>query len=137
MDNSDLHLEARKFKHFNKPWIPHTIDRFASYANKNLYRYIAKWRDCTTEAVDSLHLPNAEWRRKQNWYKLPWELLDNLIFKLCNSGAEATVIAPYWPRKPWFILLSEISIETVDMPPETDLFVPQKQLGREGTRRSA
>ncbi len=46
-DSSDWQLASRKFKHFNKVWAPHTIDRFASYANKQLPRYNAKWRDGT------------------------------------------------------------------------------------------
>jgi hypothetical protein len=54
-------LAPRKFKHFNKVWGPHTIVRFASYANKQLPRYTAKWRDGTMEAVDSLRLPYAKW----------------------------------------------------------------------------
>jgi hypothetical protein len=43
-----------------------------------------------------------------------------------TSRAEATVIAPYWLKRPWFNHLSKMSSETVDMPPETDLFFPQK-----------
>ncbi len=33
-DNSDWQLAPRKFKHFDKLWVPHTVDRFASFANK-------------------------------------------------------------------------------------------------------
>ena len=33
-DNSNWKLAPRKFKHFDKKWRPHTIDRFASNANK-------------------------------------------------------------------------------------------------------
>jgi hypothetical protein len=68
----------------------------------------------------------------------PWELLDDLVVKLRTSRAEATDITPYWPKKPWFIHLAEMSSETVDMPPESDLFFPHKQLGRggEGVGRS-
>ncbi len=64
-------------------------------------------------------------------------MLDDLVVKLRISIAEVTVIAPYLPKKPWFIHLSEMSSETVDMPPETDLFFPQKKLGRRGVGRSA
>ena len=53
-------------------------------------------------------------------------MLDDLVVKLQTSRAEATVIASYWPNKPWFIHLAEMACETVDMPPETDLFIPQK-----------
>ena len=55
-----------------------------------------------------------------------------MVVKLRNSATEATVIAPYWPKKPWFIHLTEMSSETIEMPPATDLFFPQKQLGRGG-----
>ena len=99
-DNSDWHLAPRKFKHFNKKWGPHMIDRFASYVNKQLPRYNAKWRDGTTEAVDNLHLPNAKWRRERNRCNPPWKLLDELVVKLRDSWAEATDIATYWHKKP-------------------------------------
>jgi hypothetical protein len=58
-DNTDRQLAPKKFKHFNKEWGPHTIDRFDSNANKQLPRYNAKWRNSTTEVVDCLHLSDA------------------------------------------------------------------------------
>ena len=63
----------------------------------------------------------------------PWELLDDLAAKLRSLGAAATVIAPYWPKQPWFAHLSFMSIETIDMPPSRDLFSPQKRLGQGGS----
>jgi hypothetical protein len=136
-DNSDWQLSPRVFRHLSKLWGPHTVDRFASNANKQLPRYNAKWRDGTAEAVDSLHLPNSAWRGEQNWCNPPWELLDDLAAKLLNSGAAATVIAPYWPKKPWFAHLAAMASETIDMPPSRDLFSPQKRLGQGGVGPSA
>ncbi len=63
IDISDWQLAPRKFRYFDKRWGPHSIDRFASNANKQFVHYNAKWRDDTTEAMDSLHLPDVEWRR--------------------------------------------------------------------------
>ena len=37
-DNSDWPRAPRKFKYFDKRWDPHSIDRFASFANKKLAR---------------------------------------------------------------------------------------------------
>ena len=93
------------------------MDRFASNANKQLPRYNARWRDGTSEAVDSLHLTDNAWRDEHNWCNPLWELLDDLAAKLLNSGAAATVIAPYWPKKPWFFHLAAMANETIDMPP--------------------
>eukprot|EP00873_Tetraselmis_striata_P005983 jgi/Tetstr1/426247/TSEL_016567.t1 len=45
---------------------PHSIDRFASALNTLIPRYNAAWLDPTCEAVDSLHLPDADWRRENN-----------------------------------------------------------------------
>ena len=136
-DNSDWQLAPRKFKHFNSIWGLHTVDRFASSTNKQIPRYNSKWRDGTAEAVDSLHLSDQEWRAENNWCNPPWELLDDLALKLRKSGAAATVIAPYWPKKPWFLHLSEMSTESVDMPPNHDLFSPQRQHGHAGVGSSA
>jgi len=65
-DNSDSQLAPRVFRHFNGLWGAHSIDRFASFVNKQLPRYNAKWRDETTEAVDCLRLPDANWRGEHN-----------------------------------------------------------------------
>jgi hypothetical protein len=46
--NSVWQLTPRKFKHVDKWQGPHTIDCFASSANKQIPRYNAKWRDGTT-----------------------------------------------------------------------------------------
>ncbi len=116
-DNSDWKLAPRVFRHLISLWGAHTIDQFASSANKQLPRYNAKWRDGTAEALDFLRLTDAEWRAEINWRNPPWELLDDLVIKLRNSGAEASVIAPYWPEKPWFVHLAAMSIEPVDVPP--------------------
>ncbi len=136
-DNSDWQLAPRKFRHLDKLWGPHTVDRFASNANKQLPRYNAKWRDGAAEAVDSLHLTDREWQQEANWCNPPWELLDDLVYKLRQSGAAATVVAPFWPKKAWFIHLSALASETVDMPSSSDLFSPQRRLGQGGAGPSA
>ncbi len=58
-DNSDWQLAPRVFRHLSSLWGAHTIDRFASSANKQLQHYNAKCRDGTAEAVDCLRLTDA------------------------------------------------------------------------------
>ena len=133
-DNADWQLAPRVFRFLDKQWGPHSVDRFASFANKQLPRYNARWRDGTSEAVDSLHLPDSAWRQETNWCNPPWNLLDDLVAKLRQSRAAATVVAPLWPRCPWFTHLSEMASETVEMPPSRGLFFPrgQQELGGAG-----
>jgi hypothetical protein len=136
-DNSDWKLRESSFDRLNKLWGPVSIDRFASFENKQTPRYNAKWRDGRAEAVDSLHLSDDAWLQEHNWCNPPWELLDDLASKLRSSGAAAIVIAPKWPQRPWFAQLSELASETIEMPPSYDLFSPQQQLGRGGVGPSA
>ena len=75
-------------------WGPHSVDYFASFANKQLPRYNAKWSYRKSEAVESIHLADQDWQHETNWCNPPWSLLDDLTAKLRQSGAVATVIAP-------------------------------------------
>ena len=57
-DNADWQLHKRVFNHLSGLWGAPSVDRFASFANKQVPWYIARWRDGQAEAVDSLHLPD-------------------------------------------------------------------------------
>jgi hypothetical protein len=51
----------------------------------------------------------------------PWTLLPELVQKLRQSSAEAIVIAPYWPAKQWYELLSELFDKQIMYPHSRDL----------------
>jgi len=55
--------------------------------------------------------------------------------KLSQSGAAAIIIAPYGFKKPWFLHLIEMPTESVDMPPNHDLFSPQRRYLQGGSGR--
>eukprot|EP00873_Tetraselmis_striata_P013198 jgi/Tetstr1/433462/TSEL_022734.t1 len=65
-----------------------------------------------TEAVDSLAQSDATWRAEVNWCNPPWQLLDDLVLKLQQSGAAATVVAPAWHGRPWLQQLHEMATES-------------------------
>eukprot|EP00873_Tetraselmis_striata_P004944 jgi/Tetstr1/425208/TSEL_015669.t1 len=111
---------------------PHSIDRFASALNTLLPRYNAAWLDPTCEAVDSLHLPDAGWRRENNWCNAPWPLLPDLVQKLEQSGAAATVVAPRWEGKAWHQALTEMAVEELTVALRAGLFRPGR---RDGVRK--
>eukprot|EP00873_Tetraselmis_striata_P018336 jgi/Tetstr1/438600/TSEL_027151.t1 len=77
-----------------------------------------------TEAVDSLAQSDATWRAEVNWCNPPWQLLDDLVLKLQQSGAAATVVAPVWHGRPWLQQLHEMATEVLHYPPSRDLFFP-------------
>lgn len=129
-DHADWQFNPRHFSYFDKIWGKHTIDRFASMENALLPRYNSRWRDPRTSGVDCLRLSDDDWRQEMNWCNPPWELLDDLVAKLSQSGASATVVAPHWVSADWHQRLLDISDEVVVYPPAKDLFFP----GRLGSR---
>jgi hypothetical protein len=131
-DNSDWQLNPRVFRLLDASWGPHSIDRFATQSNAQLARYNSRWLDPTTEAVDSLRLPDAAWRAENNWCNPPWDLLDDLVLKLRQCGAAATVIAPHWPGQPWYQQLTEMATAATVFPPSYDLFFPGLRGAHEG-----
>eukprot|EP00873_Tetraselmis_striata_P034851 jgi/Tetstr1/455115/TSEL_041967.t1 len=98
-------------------WGAHSVDQFASALNAMLPRYNAAWLDPGCEAVESLHLSDAEWRLENNYCNPPWPLLPDLVQKLRQSGAAATVVAPRWEGKVWHQALTEMAVaERVVLP---------------------
>eukprot|EP00873_Tetraselmis_striata_P038663 jgi/Tetstr1/458927/TSEL_000391.t1 len=111
LDSDDWQLDPLLFAEPESRFGPHSIDRFASALNTMLPRYNAAWLDPTCEAVDSLHLPDADWRRENNWCNAPWPLLPDLVQKPQQSGAAATVVALRWEGKAWHHALTEMAVE--------------------------
>eukprot|EP00873_Tetraselmis_striata_P012638 jgi/Tetstr1/432902/TSEL_002344.t1 len=74
-------------------WGAHSVDRFASALNAMLPRYNDAWLDPGCEAVDSLHLSDAEWRRENNFCNPPWPLLPDL--GVPPLGGTAATVARY------------------------------------------
>ena len=123
LDDSDWQLHPRLFKSLDREY-RHTIDRFASGTNTHLPRFNSRWLEPETEAVDCLRLSDAAWRREINWCHPPIDLLDDLVLKLQQSGAAATVVAPHWPDRSWHQLLVEMSSEFRIYPASPRLFSP-------------
>jgi hypothetical protein len=135
LDRDEWQLNPRIFSYLQTGWGPHSIDRFASMENARLPRFNARWRDPKSEDVDYLHLTDTAWQREANYCKLPWSALPALCAKIRQLGAAATVIAPYWPHKPWFKDLYSLATETIHYPASRDLFFPGRHGSREGVRR--
>jgi hypothetical protein len=55
----------------------------------------------------------------------PWTALPTLVAKLRESGAAATVVAPYRPYKPWYQdEPHRLAAQTIHFPPARDLLFP-------------
>eukprot|EP00873_Tetraselmis_striata_P018170 jgi/Tetstr1/438434/TSEL_026991.t1 len=131
LDSDDWQLDPVMFAELEAMWGAHSVDRFASAMNAMLPRYNAAWLDPGCEAVDSLHLSDAEWRRENNYCNPPWPLVPDLVQKLRQSGAAATVVAPRWEGKVWHQALTEMAVAERVVLPRRDLFRPGRRAGRD------
>jgi hypothetical protein len=132
LDCEDWQLNPRVFAHLQRRWGLHTIDCFASMLNAQLPRFNARWRDPLCEDVDSLRLSDDAWRRENNYCNPPLSALPALAAKLAQAQASATVIAPFWPNKPWYHAFARLATETLHFPAKRDLFFPGRRGKPEG-----
>jgi len=123
LDKDDWKLNPWEFRRKDKEWGPHTVDRFASATSAQLPRYYSQYYDPYCEGISSL---SHDWRGERNWVNPPWCLLPEVAQKLSESGAAATVVAPYWPAYDWFTELWDLATEVEIVPPRRDLFLPTR-----------
>ena len=124
MDKGDWRLRPILFQLLDERWGLHTIDRFATANNHQLPKFNSQFCDPLSSGVDALAQSDQDWRQENNWVNPPWELLDDVVAKLRNSGGAATVIAPDWPDRAWYQRLLELSSEIVTMPRHHNMFYP-------------
>ncbi|KAK3276044.1 hypothetical protein CYMTET_15859 [Cymbomonas tetramitiformis] len=119
-DLDDWRLNRDWFVWADKQWGPYKVDRFASEISAQLPRYYAAWKDPKCEGVDSL---TYDGRGENNWVNPPWVVLDEVVHKLREEGAAATVVALYWPGQSWFRELEALATEVV-FRKDDDCFYP-------------
>lgn len=75
---------------------PHTVDRFATLANRLLPRFNSAVDEPHAEALGALAQSDQQWRRENNWVHPPFSQLEAIVGKLQRSGAAARggVLAP-------------------------------------------
>ena len=121
-NNDDYKLHPRLYRRLQRHFGPRTVDRFASYRNRQCERYNSLTWDVGTEAVDAF---SQRWEDDHNWCNPPWSLLPRLVnFLTHRPRVEAVVIAPEWPQAMWFRPLQDLSSTSVLLPRQHEMFVP-------------
>ena len=79
---------------------PPEIDLFASQMNSQLPKYCSRSKDPRAWRVDAMSFP---WSALPPLYAFPpISLIPRVLEKIVQDEAELALIAPYWPRRPWF-----------------------------------
>ena len=79
---------------------PLTVDLFASALNHRLPRYCSRVRDPAAWAIDAFSL---NWGTIAGYAFPPIALIPRLLRKVREDQASVVLIAPWWPKRPWFL----------------------------------
>ena len=95
---SEWTLKLSVFQQLRRKW-PVSIDLFATSLNHRCLPYFSPFRDPNALGTDALQT----WDGWQAYAFPPFALIPAILRKLrSSSGVLLTIIAPYWPQRPWF-----------------------------------
>ena len=116
---SEWTLKLRVFHQLRKRW-PVSIDLFATSLNHRCIPYFSPFHDPNSIGTDALL---QQWNGWQAYAFPPYALIPAVLKKLrSSSGVLLTIIAPYWPQRPWFPELLELVVDgPVALPLDKDL----------------
>ena len=98
-------LPRRIFREVEQLFGTRTCDLFAS-PESAMCRQYGSLVPHPTSLGDAF---NLQWRGRRNWVCPPISLVARIVDRLRCEGAEAVLVAPYWPSATWFPTLLEIS----------------------------
>ena len=112
-------LKQEVFSDLCRRW-PVSIDLFATSQNHRCSLYFSPYHDLNALGTDAL-LQN--WNGWQAYAFPPWSLIPAVLKKLrSSSGVLLTIVAPYWPQRPWFPDLLDLVVDgPVALPQSRDL----------------
>ena len=119
LPHTEWSLHPEVFRSISCLW-PVQIDLFATSANRQCSVFFSPFRDPLVADTDAFL---QCWDGLQAYAFPPWSILPRVLAKLRMSpGLELTLIAPYWPQRPWFADLLHLSLAPpVALPLRRDL----------------
>ena len=119
IQGSEWTLKQEVFQDLCKRW-PVSIDLFATSLNHRCSIYFSPYHDRNALGMDALL---QSWNGWQAYAFPPWSLIPAVLKNLrSSSGVLLTIIAPYWPQRPWFLDLLDLVVDgPVTLPQSRDL----------------
>lgn len=100
-------LNPRVFRVLDRKWGPHTVDRFASYENRQLERFNSLRWSPESEAIDAMA---QNWQGENNFVISPFWMIPRILQLIEQQKCCATIVAPRWPGQHWFSRLQRLSV---------------------------
>ncbi|XP_078243361.1 uncharacterized protein LOC144587247 [Pogona vitticeps] len=111
--NHEWELDSEIFQELCHRWGTPTIDMFAKHSNKKCLRYASRAGRGPGSLGDAFMIP---WHKGLLYLFPPIPLVQRSVVRALQLQAEAILIAPWWPRQPWFSLLLQAAIDKVKLP---------------------
>ena len=102
IDYDDWQLNPLVFSELDNAWVPHTVDRFASFQNSQVPRFNSRCWNPGSEAVDAF---TVDWSGENNWWCPPISLIPRVIRHAQACGAKGSIVVPLWPSAPFWPML--------------------------------
>ena len=102
-DRSVWKLDHTIFLQINKRYGPVEVDLFATRLTNQCRRYFSWWPDPFVEATEAFL---QDWTTVKDFANPPWNLVQRVLTKTQNQGAEVILVAPVWKSQPWYPLMS-------------------------------
>lgn len=114
-------------------WGMPDIDLAITPANAKCQRYLSRTPFPSAEVIDCLKHP---WNFRLGYIFPPTPLIARFLLRLKRSTSTVLAVIPFWPRRPWFTTLLQLSIENPLLLPITADFHFQRQISSSGTRET-
>ena len=116
---SEWTLEREVFNLLMRQWPLLEVDLFASSLTHRLPIYCSRVRDPNAWALDAFAIA---WTNLRGYAFPPISLIPRILRKIQEDRAWVLLIAPDWPRRPWFpLLLSLLDGPPVPLPQRRDI----------------
>lgn len=125
-DKYEWKLHPRLFAYIDKLWGPHTMDRFATLANRQLLNFNSLYAEPLTSGVDAL--AQTDWAVHNNFVNAPFRMIQQVLDVVQTQKAEATIIAPRWPAQPWYQTLQKLAVCPALTLPKVNAFLPRNAM---------
>lgn len=96
------------FEEIIKEFGTREVDLFASFHNRQLQRFFSRYFHPQAEGIDAL---TSAWPEGLLYAFPPIPLLPSVIRKIKHQRAQVILVAPWWPRRPWFSALQSMSVQ--------------------------
>lgn len=104
-DKSDWVLRRRAFRRLQQRFGAHTIDRFATRANRRLPRFNSRLPEPDSEAQDAMV---QDWSKDNNYCCPPFAMISRVLRLIETQRASTTLVAPVWLHATWWSKLARL-----------------------------